>query len=162
ELFGMKMPSPVLLSPVANQKLFHNDGEIGTAKGAKARDHIMIASSLSNYTIGQIKSKSEARIWFQLYPTNNRDSTKKLIRMAEQAGCEILIITIDSPIVGKRHGFSLIDFGDLKAANYQGILGNGVGLLDQALTWGFIQWLRNNTSMKIILKGIVTHEDASL
>ncbi len=162
QLFGKTLDSPVLLSPVANQRYFHSEGEIATAKAAKKVNHTMIASSLSNFSINEIASESGADIWFQLYPTPVRDVTKRLIESAEQAGCKVLALTVDSPVVGKRERFSLINFGVLRKANYDGILPKGVGVLDAGMTWDIVDWLKKNTKMKVVLKGIVTHEDAYL
>ncbi len=161
-LFDKVLDNPILLSPVANQRYFHPDGEIATAKAARKANHTMIASSLSNFSINEIASESGADIWFQLYPTTVRDVTKKLIERAEQARCEVLVLTVDSPVVGKREKFSLIDFGILKKANYDGILPGGVGILDAGMTWDIVGWLKKVTKMKIVLKGIVTREDAHL
>lgn len=162
QLFDQVLDSPLLLSPVANQRYFHSQGEIATAKAAKVANHTMIASSLSNFSINQIKEESGANIWFQLYPSPVRDVTKKLLEKAEKAGCKVLVLTVDSPIVGKREKFSLINFGILRKANYEGILPKGVGILDAGMTWDIVAWLKKNTKMKIVLKGIVTHEDAYL
>jgi isopentenyl diphosphate isomerase/L-lactate dehydrogenase-like FMN-dependent dehydrogenase len=162
QLFGKSLDNPILLSPVANQRYFHPEGEIATAKAAKKANHTMIASSLSNFSINEIAKESNADVWFQLYPSPDRKVTKKLIERAELAGCQVLVLTVDSPIVGKREKFSLIDFGILRKANYEGILPKGVGILDAGMTWDIIDFLKKNTKMKILLKGIVTHEDAHL
>ncbi|HRE50389.1 MAG TPA: alpha-hydroxy acid oxidase [Flavitalea sp.] len=162
QLFDKVLDSPILLSPVANQRYFHAEGEMATAKAAKKANHTLIASSLSNFSITEIAKESNADIWFQLYPSPIRDVAKKLIDKAEQAGCRVLVLTVDSPVTGKREKFSLIDFGALRKANYEGILPKGVGILDTGMTWDIIDFLKKNTKMKIVLKGIVTHEDAYL
>lgn len=162
QLFGKTLDSPILLSPVANQRYFHPEGEIATAKAAKKANHTMIASSLSNFSINEIVKESNADVWFQLYPSPDRGVTKKLIERAELAGCHVLVLTVDSPVVGKREKFSLIDFGILRKANYEGILPRGVGITDAGMTWDIVDFLKKNTKMKIVLKGIVTHEDARL
>ncbi|MBX3239182.1 MAG: alpha-hydroxy-acid oxidizing protein [Chitinophagaceae bacterium] len=162
QLFGKALDNPILLSPVANQRYFHAEGEIATAKAAKKTNHTMIASSLSNFSINEIVKESNADVWFQLYPSPVRDVTKRLIERAESAGCKVLVLTVDSPVVGKREKFSLIDFGILRKANYEGILPEGVGILDAGMTWNIVDWLKKSTKMRIVLKGIVTHEDAHL
>lgn len=162
ELFGNTLANPILLSPVANQRYFHPDGEIATARAAKTADHVMIASSLSNFTINEIVEKSNVDSWFQLYASTSRDVTKKLIQRAESAGCKVLVLTIDSPVVGNREKFSLINFGILRKANYEDIKAPGYSTLDPGMTWDIVDWLKKSTSMKIVLKGIVTHEDATI
>lgn len=127
----------------------------------------MIVSSVSNFSIEEIARHSKADLWFQLYPTPDREITKKLLDKAAAAGCDTCFLTVDTPEVGNRetNGTSLlkmIESGKLVMGNYEGILPQGVTFTDPGMTWDMVDWLRANTDMKIILKGIVTHEDAKI
>ena len=62
----------------------------------------MIVSSVSNYSVNEIADQSQANLWFQLYPTVDRNVTKKLLERAEKAGCKVCVLTVDSPVLGNR------------------------------------------------------------
>ncbi len=165
EIFGKVLDNPILLSPVGFQRFFHPDGEIGSAQASVSRKHQMIVSSVSNFSVGEIARESKADLWFQLYPTPDRSITKKLLDQAADAGCKVCVLTVDTPVLGNRenHGTSLlkmIESGELEMGNFRGILPDGMSFTDPGMTWEMIDWLRANSEMKIILKGIVTHEDA--
>ena len=167
KLFGQTLENPIILSPVGFQKFFHPDGEIGSAKASVKKKHQMIVSSVSNYSVNEIADQSQAKLWFQLYPTVDRKVTKKLLERAERAGCKVCVLTVDSPVLGNRERSGstlskLMDDKVLKMGNYEGILPEGTTFDDAGMTWDIIAWLRANCDMKIVLKGIVTREDAAL
>ena len=167
ELFGQTYETPIILSPVGFQKFFHQDGEVATAKASVKKKHQMIVSSVSNFSVNEIADQSQADLWFQLYPTTDRNVTKKLLERAEKAGCKVCVLTVDTPVIGNRERGGttlnkLINSKELKMGNYEGILPEGTGIDDPGLTWEIIDWLRTNCDMKIVLKGIVTREDAAL
>lgn len=167
QVFGRTLDNPIILSPVGFQRFFHPDGEIGTARAAVVRKHQMVVSSVSNFSVQEIARESNADLWFQLYPSPDRGVTKKLLAKATNAGCKVCFLTIDTPVVGNResHGTSLltmIESGELEMGNFKDILPEGMSFTDPGMTWDMISWLRENTEMKIVLKGIVTREDARL
>ena len=167
DLFGQRLDNPIILSPVGFQGFFHPDGEIATAKASVAKKHQMIVSSVSNSSVTEIANQSQANLWFQLYPTPDRKITKLLLDRAEKAGCKVCVLTVDTPVMGNRERsgttlLKLIQTGELKMGNFEGILPDGVGFLDPGMTWDMIDWLKSNCDMKIVVKGIVTKEDAAL
>jgi len=167
KLFGQTLENPIILSPVGFQKFFHPDGEIASAKASVKKKHQMIVSSVSNYSVNEIAEQSQANLWFQLYPTVDRKVTKKLLERAEKAGCKVCVLTVDSPVLGNRERSGttltkLMEAKVLKMGNYEGILPEGTTFDDAGMTWEIIEWLRANCDMKIVLKGIVTKEDAAL
>ncbi|WP_194975935.1 alpha-hydroxy acid oxidase [Aquiflexum lacus] len=167
ELFGKVLDTPIILSPVGFQKFFHPEGEIASAKASVKKKHQMIVSSVSNFSVNEIAAQSQADLWFQLYPTTDRKVTKKLLERAEEAGCKVCVLTVDTPVIGNRERggttlTKLTNSKELKMGNYEGILPEGTEIDDPGLTWEIIAWLRVNCDMKIVLKGIVTREDAAL
>ena len=97
----------------------------------------------------------------------DRKVTKKLLEQAEKAGCKVCVLTVDSPVLGNRERggttlTKLMEGNVLKMGNYEGILPEGTTFDDAGMTWEIIAWLRANCDMKIVLKGIVTKEDAFL
>ncbi|CAN7993593.1 unnamed protein product, partial [Ixodes pacificus] len=139
----------------------------------------MILSTLSTTSMEDVrKAAPHAILWYQLYVFQDRELTKRLVKRAEQAGYSALVLTVDAPVFGRRvsdvrKSFSLPSH--LKLANFDGkelsslssASGSGLeayanSLFDQSLTWADVQWLKNLTFLPIILKGILTAEDAVL
>jgi isopentenyl diphosphate isomerase/L-lactate dehydrogenase-like FMN-dependent dehydrogenase len=167
ELFGQTLETPLILSPVGFQKFFHLEGEVGTAKAAASRKNQMIVSTVSNYSVSEVAAAYGPNLWFQLYPTPDRKITKILLDKAATSGCTVCVLTVDTPVVGNRESsvttlFKLIEAGELKMGNLEGILPEGMSFTDMTVTWDMIAWLRANCNMKIVIKGIVTREDAAL
>ena len=165
ELLGWTLSSPILISPVGLQAVFHPDAELATARAAAARGHRMFVSSASTFSVNEIVAAGGDEVGFQLYPTTNRGTTRGLLRRAERAGCRVVALTIDTPVLGNRegHAASLADMiaGSVRMGNYEG-LPEYESFTDPTLTWDFVDWLKQSTSMRVLLKGIVTREDAAI
>jgi isopentenyl diphosphate isomerase/L-lactate dehydrogenase-like FMN-dependent dehydrogenase len=181
ELFGTRWETPIVLAPVGSQMAFHPEGEIAVARAAKAKGHLQILSTMTTASVEEVTAARGAPIWYQLYPTAKWAVTEALVRRAEAAGCPALVLTVDLPVISHRQTASALarlDERDCDACHEQdastyfrvdrkpmfdGLDTSGLRDLDApALTWDFISRLRSVTSMKILLKGIVTHEDAKL
>lgn len=166
EILGQKFPTPILLAPAGAQQTIHPDGELASMRGAAARGHLLIVSTTSSNSVGEVRAAGTAPLWFQLYPSPDQGLMRHLLAGAEAAGCQAVVVTVDSPTRGNREGerwFSRIStrkapprMGNLEA--YQGPPRIG----DPALTWAIVDWLRANTRLPVLLKGIVTREDAEL
>jgi 4-hydroxymandelate oxidase len=166
EIFGQQMETPILIAPVGFQKAIHPEGELAVARAAASHKHLMIASTVSSYSIEEISRNHSGKVWFQLYPTSDRAIAKDLLQRAESAGCPVAALTVDTPVLGNRE--NQVSFLNKVLQSDQGYLGNfknidlRKGLSDPAMTWDIISWMKTNTKMKIIIKGIVTREDAKL
>lgn len=169
-VLGQALDVPLVLAPVGNQQQIHADGELASARAAREAGHLMVASTVSNFSVGEI-AREAGPLWFQLYPSTDRQLTRKLVGDAEQAGCRVLVVTVDSNTRGNREGerwWSRVAGGPaeggrsaLRLGNFEGYAGPPrVG--DVALNWDSLDWIRAQTRMKLVLKGIVTREDALL
>jgi isopentenyl diphosphate isomerase/L-lactate dehydrogenase-like FMN-dependent dehydrogenase len=162
---GEKLAHPITLAPVGFQGVFHPEAELASARGAASAHALMIASTLSSEAIGEIAAARREPVWFQLYPTTDRRITRGLLERAEAAGCRVLVLTVDTPVMGNReaHGDWLARMlaGGARAANLEGLRVDEP-ILDPTMTWDMISWLRDHGSMKIVIKGIVTGEDAEI
>ena len=167
-LFGKQYRSPILLAPVGNQQEVHPEGELATAKAALKRKHLMICSMMTNASIGEIAATG-GDYWFQLYVSPNREFSKKVMDDAAAAGCDTIAITIDG--TGDRNLEAARWFKKtrdksqpakpVRIGNFENFNGKrGIG--DATLTWDDLAWFRDNTRLKLVLKGIVTAEDARL
>jgi isopentenyl diphosphate isomerase/L-lactate dehydrogenase-like FMN-dependent dehydrogenase len=177
-LLGQEYSSPIVLCPVGSQKAFHADGELGSARAARRRNHLQILSTVSSTAIEDVAAARAAPIWQQLYPTGSWDVARSILKRAEAAGCPAVVLTVDLPAgASGRHSLERAirrDSRDCavchedpavarrKKPMYAG-LDIAPGEQSQAgLTWDFLQRMRDATSMKILVKGIVTAEDAEL
>jgi 4-hydroxymandelate oxidase len=181
ELFGAKYDSPIFVSPTGGNQFFHPDGEIAVAKAARAGNHLQILSTSSNYSVEDVTKARGAPIWFQLYASPQWTVAQALIKRAEAAGCPVLMVTVDR-IAGRNqetlfrlqrsdtrdcsgcHDRSSFAARSVRRHNYDGIDLSGVtgGGESSNLSWDTVKRMRDVTRMKIVLKGIVTPEDADL
>jgi 4-hydroxymandelate oxidase len=178
DLFGKRHPVPILLAPLAYQRIAHDDGELATVRAAMALGTGMVVSTLSSVRLEEIADTARqaadelgtpaAPLWFQLYLQDDRAWSLDLIQRAEAAGYEAIVVTVDASI--KRSSFMLPDGVD--AANLRGmprvshttVAGGrilfGTPLIDAAPRWDDLAWLRAATRLPLILKGVLSPEDA--
>ncbi len=175
-LLGREWPSPIVICPVGSQKAFHPDGELATARAARRRNHLQILSSVSSTAIEAVVEARGEPVWYQLYPSGRFDVAERLLKRAEAAGCPAVVLTVDLPAGGRgRHTLARAERRDSRdcAACHEtpGVVGvtkpmyEGFDLAEAdlsqaALTWEFLDRMRDVTQMKILVKGIVTREDA--
>ncbi|XP_030080936.1 peroxisomal (S)-2-hydroxy-acid oxidase GLO3-like [Drosophila hydei] len=180
KILGEQLAWPLGIAPTAMQKLAHPDGEIGTARAAGQAGSIFILSTLSTCSIEEVAAAApETCKWFQLYIYKDRSLTQQLVRRAELAGFKALVLTVDMPINGDRRADARNQFSlpsHLSLANFQDELTQGFasqfggsGLneyvashYDPSITWQDVKWLQQLTQLPIVLKGILTAEDAQL
>jgi 4-hydroxymandelate oxidase len=179
QLFGGIVPFPVLIAPTAFQRLAHPDGELATARAAAAAGTVYIASTLSTYPIEEIAAAApDAQLWFQLYVFRDRSITEELVRRAEAAGCRAICLTATVPVQGNRErdtlnrfqlpvGVEMANFRGMRQAAFPDARGSGLRAFiaaefDGSLTWEAVSWLRSITALPVLIKGIVTPQDARL
>jgi 4-hydroxymandelate oxidase len=178
-VLGQSLSMPMIIAPMAFQGLAHSEGEVATARAAKALDTIMTLSTLSNCSIEEVGQAAPHHMWFQLYVYKDREITKELVSRAATAGYKALVLTVDSPILGRRerdlrNGFHLPDHLSAKnlagqglheigkADNYSGLAAHIAALYDNALTWKSLEWIVSISKLPILVKGIVRGDDAAL
>jgi 4-hydroxymandelate oxidase len=177
-VLGHELAFPVLVAPMAFQRLAHDDGELATVRAAGAAGTIMILSTLSTHSLEDVVAASSGPVWFQLYVYKDRQATQALVARAEAAGCEALVLTVDAPLLGRRerdvrNRFHLpqgLEIKNLLAAGHQdlsaragdsGLSAYVASLLDPGLTFEDVAWLRSITSLPVLVKGVVRPEDAA-
>ncbi|NXK29479.1 HAOX2 oxidase, partial [Arenaria interpres] len=167
KLLGTEISFPVGIAPTGFHQLAWPDGEKSTARAAKAMNTCYIASTYSTCTLEEISAAAPGGLqWFQLYIHRNRAVSQQLVQRAEALGFQALVLTADLPYTGKRrddvrNGFRLPPHMKLK--NLEGAFEVcKMSLLDPSVTWNDIYWLRSLTHLPIVIKGILTKEDAEL
>src|SRR5690349_17458497 len=184
-VLGTEMTAPLLLAPIGVQKVVHDDGELATARAAGALGVPMIASTVSHSTLEEIAEASDdgAAHWFQLYWSNDRRIVESFVRRAEDADYGAIVVTVDTFIPGWKprdlqqawapflQGMGVANFfqdpvfreglektpeEDVGAAT-----GHFLSVyVNPSLTWDDLEWLRELTSLPILVKGIQHVDDA--
>jgi isopentenyl diphosphate isomerase/L-lactate dehydrogenase-like FMN-dependent dehydrogenase len=155
---GISISMPILIAPTAFHCLAHPEGECATARAAGKAATLMVASSSSTRSLEDIAREASGPLWFQLY-VSNRKQSEELVRRATLAGYRAIVLTVDSPRWGRKEQAIRSGFQIPIKANYTDKDGAGE---DTTLTWESLAWLRSLISLPIILKGILTAEDAAL
>ncbi|SFA80501.1 4-hydroxymandelate oxidase [Poseidonocella pacifica] len=173
-LFGADLQHPILAAPMAFQRLAHPTGEQGMALGVAAAGGLSVISCQASTHMDELAKGAQGPLWFQLYLQPDREDSLRLVRRAEAAGYRALVVTVDAPVNGMRNmearaGFSLPP--DVRAVNLDGCKpaamsvpqgGSQVfdGFMRVAPLWPDIAWLRAQTDLPLLLKGILSPRDA--
>ena len=186
EVYGVKWETPLFICPVGGQRAFHNQGEVATARAAKAKRHTMILSNVSTYSTEDIAKELGTPPWQQLYIPYRWEDTEKMVKRIEDAGCPVLVWTVD--LLAGRNTPTMLRFerqdtrncGACHAGSSVQPSSGLVGALTRVpgmtpmfdgldgrynppdATWATFDRLKKLTRMKIVLKGLDSAEDAKL
>jgi len=187
-MLGKAWATPIVINPIGSQRAFHADGELAVARAAKAKGHLMVMSTVSTTSIEDVNAARGEPAWFQLYHRTDWNQTRQMVKRAEAAGCPAIVFTVD--LIGGSNRETMFrerrfDTRECTDCHLGGVPAPGIsGRVDDrdnrtkpmlaALapgtpipevgtpTWEFIDRLKNATTMKVFIKGIVTREDAEL
>ncbi len=183
-VLGTPVSMPILVAPTAYHCLAHEEGECATARAAGRAATIMTLSTLATRNIEDVADAATGLLWFQLYVYKDRAVSEMLIRRVEKKGYRALVLTVDTPRLGnrdrdRRNGFALPPH--LRMAHFSsddpnqtdietrksvvgtsGLARQAATMFDASLTWEAVDWLRSITNLPILVKGILTGEDAAL
>ena len=180
DILGTRYDTPIIIAPIGGHQAYHANGEEAVARAAKVGNHLMILSTQSTTSPEAVMAARGAPIWYQLYATNKWEVTKAFLARAERAGCLAVAVTVDRN--GGRnqetlfrlqrtdtrncsacHDRSSLDANYRSRPMYEGVDLSGLSnIQSSALTWDTIKRMRDTTKMKVVLKGILAHEDAEL
>ena len=174
EVFGQRWETPLFICPVGGQRAFHPQGEMATARAARARRHQMILSNVTTYAVEDVAKTLGTPPWQQLYMPVQWDETEKMVKRIEDAGCPVLVWTVD--LLAGRNTPTMVRFQRADTRNcaechtggpgvpiyrpmYEGLSGR---FNPPDATWATFDRLKKLTRMKVMLKGIDSGEDAEL
>jgi isopentenyl diphosphate isomerase/L-lactate dehydrogenase-like FMN-dependent dehydrogenase len=171
-VLGTQISLPLIVAPTAFHRLAHPEGELPTARASAAAGTIMCLSTLSSVSPAEVAAAAPgAPQWFQLYWSDDRGFTKELLQSVAEAGFRALMLTVDLPVAGPRErdvraAFALPDDVPLpnlpvalRREDFHRALGR---IVDAAITWRDLEWLRDTCPLPLVLKGVLTAEDALL
>ena len=170
---GTEVSMPVLVAPTAFQRLVHPDGEAATARGAAAAGTVFCQSTLSSLRPAELAAAApDCARWFQLYWSTDREFVKDLLAEVAESGYTALVLTVDIPHAGRRERDVRTAFAippELPLPNFSPNLARpvdshaGLGeIVDRTLTWRDLEWLRGVSDLPLVVKGVMTREDAEL
>jgi 4-hydroxymandelate oxidase len=177
-LLGAPLAAPVGVAPTAYHGLVHPDGELGTAEGAGAAGALYVVSIFASRTVEDIAAAATGPLWLQLYWLRRRALLAGLVARAAAAGFQALVLTVDVPQVGRRrrdlrNGFAvdpsvravnldqeLMASTHERRAGESGLARHALESFDTSITWDDLAWLRGTSELPLVLKGILTGEDA--
>ncbi|MFC1433737.1 alpha-hydroxy acid oxidase [Streptacidiphilus sp. N1-3] len=180
ELLGAPLATPVGIAPTAYHRLAHPEGEVATAVGAGTAGALYVVSIFASRTLEDIAAAATGPLWLQLYWLRRREVLAALVDRAAAAGFRALVLTVDAPRLGRRHrdarnGFAIgsgISAVNLDAAlmasahradpGRSALAVHTAEAVDPSVTWSDLAWLRARSSLPLVLKGILTAEDALL
>jgi 4-hydroxymandelate oxidase len=181
EILGTRIAMPILLAPTAFNRLAHDDGEKAAARAAGRAGIIMTLSTLATCTLEEVAAEAAGALWFQLYVYKDREYTRDLVTRAEESGYKALVLTVDSPVLGRRerdvrNRFVLPEGVTVKNLEHSRIRLVSAGgwtpdmsfaeyihrMMDPTLTWDSVAWLASITSLPVLIKGVLVPEDAVL
>jgi isopentenyl diphosphate isomerase/L-lactate dehydrogenase-like FMN-dependent dehydrogenase len=166
-VLGHDVSMPLLVAPVAFQRVAHPDGEVGMARAAHAAGTLMCLSTLATSTPAQVAETGVAR-WFQLYVFRDAGVTANLVAQAREAGFTALVLTVDTPVVGRRErdhrtGFTIPPEITVASLGQGGVTPvEAFGLMSQSVSWRDVERLASDSRLPVLVKGVITREDALL
>lgn len=182
-LFGATWDSPIVLAPAGSQRAFHPEGELAVARAAYIKRHLQILSTVSSTAVEEVMRARQAPVWYQLYPTDQWPVARALVKRAEAAGCPVLVLTVDLQGGTNRETLAQAVRRDTRKCEachqgdvftnvktyverkpmFRGLDVSGVTTIEPLdMTWEYVKRLRDATPMPLVIKGIVTREDAQL
>ncbi len=176
-LFDREWPTPIVIAPCGSQRGFHAEGELATARAAQAREHLQALSTVSSTGVEDVNEARGEPVWYQLYATSNWDVTQAVVERVRTAGCPVIVLTVDLPGGSNRltlERWSRIDDRTCNSCHrprgrapsvkpmFQGTSYRAGDFRAPGMTWDFIGRLREITDQRIVVKGLMTHEDATL
>ena len=171
-VLGMPSASPLLIAPTAFHRLADPEGEAATARAAARTGTVMCLSTLSSVSPAELAAAApDATLWFQLYCSRDRGFTEELVAGVAEAGFKALVLTVDVPVIGRRERDVRAAFAlpeglpvpnlpvELARVDFHAAISS---IVDPGLSWRDLEWLRSISALPLVVKGVLTSEDALL
>jgi 4-hydroxymandelate oxidase len=161
-VLGTKVSLPILIAPCGGHKKAHPEGEFGTYRAAAACGTIFVVSANASAGFEELAKVGTGPLWLQLYAFRDREMTKGWLSRAKEAGYEAICITLDSQWPPKRERNIRNRYKQMRGVNFPKTAPGEApiqGGADPAATWKDLQWIKSNTDLPVVAKGVMTGED---
>lgn len=175
DILGTTTAMPIMTAPCAFNVLAHPDGELAVSRAASTVGVIQVLSTMSSIPLERVAAAAPGVRWFQLYVYRDRELTREAVRQAEAAGYSALCLTVDVPTLGRRRRdlhnafvlppeVTIANFGRSLPDVNEGpaLMASFVAQIDPGLSWEGVEWLRSISDLPVVVKGVLTGEDARL
>jgi isopentenyl diphosphate isomerase/L-lactate dehydrogenase-like FMN-dependent dehydrogenase len=178
DLFGTTYDSPIFTCPTSGERLLDPDGELAVARATRSRGTMQMLSTSTSTAVEDVNSAHGRPVWYQLYAPAAWAACERIVRRVEAAGCPVIALTVDNTTGRNSESYLRALPRDRRQCltchqnglgptaqgrkMYDGINMAGIAMQNPAMTWEFVDLLRKATSLKLLIKGIDTHEDARL
>jgi isopentenyl diphosphate isomerase/L-lactate dehydrogenase-like FMN-dependent dehydrogenase len=171
-LLGQRLSMPIYVTPMANHGIVHPLAEVGSAQGARKAGTLFVAPTGSNKTMEEVATSiKDGSRWFQLYFNKDPEVNKQLLQRAEKAGYSAIVLTVDLPVLGirdrnVRNRFTLPKGLNRSNVQSERFIAATIGLesltagIKDDLGWDDYEWTREHTSLPVLIKGILSPDDA--
>ena len=182
-LFGHRWDTPIVIQPTGSNGAFHPDAELAVARAARAKGHLQMLSTVASTPVEEVIAARGGPVWFQLYAAEDWTATQAMVKRAEDAGCSAVVLTVDLQGDSNRETVSrgirrddrdcsqchdpnrprpMHTHLDASLFRITGTPPRTGPPRPRGMTWEYVTRLKNATAMPVLVKGIVTGEDASL
>jgi 4-hydroxymandelate oxidase len=173
DLLGVSIAAPILVAPMAFQRLAHPDGERAVARAAARSGIPMVVSTMSTVTLEDVAAAAPDSVrWFQFYVHRDRDLSRRLLERAEASGCAAVVLTVDAPVIGRRRkdeanrfalppGMTIANL-DASLQSHTGSALSEYGAFEPSLTPDLLEWIGTVTGLPLFVKGVLRADDADL
>jgi (S)-3,5-dihydroxyphenylglycine transaminase len=163
-LFGRPWAAPIGVAPMAYHTLVHPDGELATVQAAGSLGLPVVLSTFAGRAFKELRPASAAPLWLQVYCFRERDTTRRLVEQAHESGLEALVLTVDTPHLGRRLRDLRNDFrlpphvhpANLPDTRFSSPAAHAAADMDPALDWSVVEWFRTISTLPLLLKGVLT------
>jgi len=161
-VLGIPVSLPIMAAPVGFQTWFHPDGELATVQGTGQAHTLYVASSSATTSLEDIARAAGGPIWFQLYLYQKRAVSEQLVKRAEQAGYQAIVVTVDTAYYGRKEKFMRNNFSTPEHVRKANLKDDADGQVSGEYGWDVFDWLLSLTSLPLVIKGVLTAEDTEL
>jgi 4-hydroxymandelate oxidase len=176
-LFGTTWDFPIFICPTGAQKMFNPDAELATARAAKAKGALQILSTVTSSSVEDVAKARGGPVWYQLYAPAKWENAEHIVKRVEAAGCPVLAVTVDLLAGRNTETFRRARRADTRMCSdchdgepgsnlsarpmFQGLDLKDFVMNSPSMTWDFIDRVKKTTKMKVMIKGLESHEDAT-
>jgi 4-hydroxymandelate oxidase len=161
-VLGIPISLPIMAAPIGFQTWFHSEGELASVRGTGQAQTLYVASSSATTSLEDIAHAASGPLWYQLYLYQQREISAQLVKRAERAGYQAIVVTADTAYYGRKEKFLRNNYSTPAHVRKANLADDADGQVSREYGWDVFDWLRSLTALPLVIKGVLTAEDAEL